>query len=179
MLISVVLIVVIACLLPAVLFGLARRRSSASPFPHQLTSQLLPVDIEAFCNLVDPEEEQFLRSSLPPSLFRSVQRERLRAATEYVGGVSHNAVLLTKLGSAIRNHEDVTVSQAARELSNSAVRLRLHCLLVTVNLWAAIALPGAALPATSFVERYRQLNGLARRLGRLPNPSTTSGLVAR
>jgi hypothetical protein len=178
MLIPIILIAV-ACLLPAVLFGLTRRRSAASPSPGDLTSQLLPVDVEAFCNLVDPEEEQFLRSNLPPSLFRSVQRERLRAAAEYVSAVSHNAVILTRLGSAVRNYEDATVSQAAQELSNSAVRLRLHCLLVTLNLWTAIALPGAALPATSFVERYQQLNGLARRLGRLRYPSTTSEVSAR
>jgi hypothetical protein len=177
MLIPVILIIV-ACLLPAVLFALTRRRSYASPSPGELTSQLFPVDVEAFCNLVDREEEQFLRSNLPPALFRSVQRERLRAAAEYVSAVSHNAVILTRLGSAVRNTEDVTVSHAAQELLNSAVRLRLHCLLLTLNLWTAIVLPGAVLPATSFVERYQQLNGLARRLGRLRYPSTTPKAAA-
>jgi hypothetical protein len=173
MLITVVLIFV-ACLLPVVVFAVSRRRSSFNVSPNKLTSQLQPVDIEAFCNLVDPDEESFLRTNLPPALFRSVQRERLLAATEYVAAVSHNAAVLTRLGEAMRHHADAGIAQAAQQLANNAVRLRLHCFLVTANLWTAIALPGAALPSGSVVERYQQLNGLTRNLARLRAPASGS-----
>jgi|HubBroStandDraft_6_1064221.scaffolds.fasta_scaffold345461_2 hypothetical protein len=169
-----IIVVFVAILLPVVVFVLARRRSSLNLLPSELTSQLHPVDIEAFCNLIDPDEEHFLRTNLPPALFRSIQRERLLAATEYVAAVSHNAAVLTRLGEAARFHAEAGVAHAAQQLANRAVRLRLHCLLVRVNLWTAIAWPGAGLSSGSFVERYEQINGLTRTLLRLRAPANSS-----
>lgn len=169
-----VLLIFVACLLPVLVFYIARRRSSLGVSPSELTAQLRLVDIEAFCNLVDPDEESFLRTNLPPALYRSIQRQRLLAATEYVAAVSHNAAILTRLGEAARHHADAGVARAAEELANRAVRLRLHCLLVTLNLWAAIALPGAALSSGSLVEHYEQMNGLTRNLLRLRTPASSS-----
>ena len=177
MLITVVL-VFLACLFPAVVFAITRRRSASKLSPSDLTSQLQPVDIEAFCNLVDHDEESFLRSNLPPALCRSIQRERLRAATEYVAAVSHNAAILTRLGDAVRHHPDTSISQAAQQLANNAVRLRLNCFLVTVNLWTAIALPGATLSSGSLVDRYQQINGLTRNLLRLRTPGSQASVSA-
>jgi hypothetical protein len=174
----IIILIAIAVLLPVVVFLLRGRGSYVRVSPAELTARLRPVDIEAFCNLVDPDEESFLRSNLPPGLFRSVQRERLLAATEYVGAASHNAIILTKLAEVARNHADTSSVQAARELTNTAVRLRLHCLLVTINLWTAIVLPGAGLSSGTFVEEYQQLNGLARRLARLSHHSTPSEAAA-
>jgi len=173
MLITIILVFV-ACLLPVLVFAVARRRSAFSGSPSELAAQLHPVDIEAFCNLIDPDEEDFLRTNLPPTLFRSIQRERLLAATEYVAAVSHNAAILTKFGGAIRDHADVTVALAAQQLANNAIRLRLHCFLVRANLWTAIALPGAGLLSGSFVERYQQINGLTRTLLRLRAPANST-----
>lgn len=173
MLITVVIIFV-ACLLPVVVFAITRRRSSLKVSPGELTSQLQPVDIEAFCNLVDPDEESFLQTNLPPALFRSVQRERMRAAIEYVAAVSRNAAILTRLGEAARSHSDADVARAAQQLANNAVRLRLHCFFVTANLWTAIALPGTGLSSGSLVERYQQINGLSRNLLRLRAPANGS-----
>ena len=177
MLITVIL-VFFACLFPAVIFAITRRRSASKLSPSELTSQLQPVDIEAFCNLVDHDEESFLRSNLPPALFRSIQRERLRAATEYVAAVSHNAAILTRLGDAVRHHPDTSIAQAAQQLANNAVRLRLNCFLVTVNLWTAIALPGATLSSGSLVDRYQQINGLTRNLLRLRTPGSQASVSA-
>jgi hypothetical protein len=66
----------------------------------ELAGQTRPVDIEAFRNIIDPSEEDFLRANLPASELRAVQRQRLLAAAEYVGNVAHNAALLLRLGQA-------------------------------------------------------------------------------
>ncbi len=173
-----VLLVFVACLVPVLVFAVTRRRGTLEVPAGELTAQLYWVDIEAFCNLVDPDEESFLRTNLPPALFRSIQRERLLAATDYVAAVSHNAALLTRLGEAARHHADAVVAQTAEQLANRAVRLRLQCLLVTLNLWAAIALPGASLSSGSFVEHYEQINGLTRNLLRLRAPHGGSQVSA-
>ena len=61
-----------------------------------------PVDLPAFLNLVDPREEQFLRVSLTPQVFRRVQRHRLFAAREYVRRVAKNAAVMVRLGEAAK-----------------------------------------------------------------------------
>src|SRR5271169_2783569 len=66
------------------------------------TGHLRPVDIEAFRNLIDPAEAEFLRSRLPPSEFRAIQRERLRAAAEYISSAARNAAVLVRMGEAAR-----------------------------------------------------------------------------
>jgi len=134
------------------------------------------VDVEAFSNLVDPEEEYFLRSNLPGALFRSIQRERLLAATEYVAAVSYNAGVLLRIGELARGQQDPEVSQAAQEMVNSAVRLRLYCLLVSVRLWTAILVPSAGFSSASLVEHYQHLSGLSRRLSQLRYPAGRDGI---
>ncbi len=63
-----------------------RRYSTKGEAPN--AGQLIPVDLEAFENLTDPEEEQYLRANLSPAEFRGVQRSRIRAAKMYVIALS-------------------------------------------------------------------------------------------
>lgn len=173
-----IVLIFIACLLPLIFIWISRGGFSAKVPPAELASRMRAVDVEAFCNLVDPEEEYFLRSNLPPVLFRSVQRQRLLAATEYVAAVSHNAAILLRVGEVARHHSDPSVVQAGQELANNAVRLRLLCSLVLLRMWVAILLPGAGLSSTPLAERYRHLGGLVRRLNQLNYLSKTSGASA-
>lgn len=175
MIIATVLIIVVACLLPVIFIVVTRGRFSTKLSLGDLGASMRPVDIEAFCNLVDPEEEYFLRCNLPASVFRSVHRERLLAATEYVAAVSHNSTILLRVGEAARHHVEPEVVQAGNELANHAVRLRLHCLLLLLKMWGAIVFPEADLSFTPLVERYQRLSGLAYRLGHLSYPSNTPG----
>jgi hypothetical protein len=47
-------------------------------------AQIEPIDVEAFRNLVDPAEDDYLRRRLPAAEFRAVRRERLRATAAYI-----------------------------------------------------------------------------------------------
>src|ERR1035438_2128544 len=68
-----------------------RRYSPKGEASH--AGQLIPVDLEAFENLTDPEEEQFLRVNLSPAEFRGVQRARARpAAGGEKGGANWSGV---------------------------------------------------------------------------------------
>ena len=53
--------------------------------PEDLRAQLCVVDIDAFRNLTDPAEEDFLQTHLSQRAYRKVQRQRLRATLAYVG----------------------------------------------------------------------------------------------
>jgi hypothetical protein len=177
MMITIVLIA-FACLLPPAFFLIRRGHLPARIPLGELVTHMRPVDVEAFCNLVDPDEESFLRSNLPARIFRSIQRERLLAATEYVSAVSHNAAVLLRIAEVARDHANPEISQAAQEMANSAVRLRLHCLFVFLRLWTAILVPDAGFSSASLVDRYQHLSVLSRRLGQLRYSSRTSGARA-
>jgi len=137
----------------------------------KLSEQLRAVDLEAFRNLIDESEEEFLRTNLLPREFRSLQRMRLRAAVDYVAGVSHNAAVLLQFGQAARRSPDAEVAEAGRQLVDNAVQLRLYALLATCKLYVRIAFPGAALEPAGVVDNYQRLSDGAALLGRLQNPA--------
>jgi hypothetical protein len=136
----------------------------------ELSEQIRTVDLEAFRNLTDPEEEGYLRASLPAPEFRKIQRQRLRAAIDYLSGVSHNAGLLLHQGQSARRSPDARIAEVGRNLVDSAVRLRLYSVLAKCKLGVRIVLPGAAVQPAEIVERYQQATEGALHLGRLQSP---------
>jgi hypothetical protein len=166
------LILVLFALL-AFLFFLLKLKGFGSPaIPDAtVTDRLRSVDLDAFRNLVNPEEEEFLRSLLPAREFRIIQRKRLRAALDYIGGVSHNAALLLQLGQAARRSPDPRVADAGRQLVDDAVRLRLYSLVAAGKLCARIAFPGHLLEPAGIVDNYQSMSHRAALLGRLQNPA--------
>ena len=143
-----------------------------------LSKQVRSVDLEAFRNLTDPAEEQFLRERLPPAKFRAIQRERLRAALDYVSGVSHNASVLLSLGQAARQNPDAQIAEAGRVLVDEALRLRLYSVLTMSKLWFRFVFPDAAFQPSGIVDRYQHVSEGAVRLGRLQYPDR-GGLLSR
>lgn len=132
-----------------------------------LAQPLELVDLDAFRNLVDPDEEDFLRANLPPAEFRAVQRQRLRAAVDYVAGVSRNASCLLRLGLAARRSSEPQVAEAGRHLVDNAMRLRLYAIMAVGKLYARIAFPGAILEPAGIVSHYQEMSNWAALLGRL------------
>jgi hypothetical protein len=115
------------------------------------------VDIEAFRNLIDPAEAEYLRAQLPAHEFRKIQRERLRAAVEYVRCAARNAALLLTVAEAARHSPEPATSAAAEKLVDNAIRLRLYALEMIPRLYLAILLPGRGLPTIRVADRYEQM----------------------
>jgi hypothetical protein len=143
-----------------------------------LSQQVKTVDLEAFRNLTDTAEEQFLRERLEPAAFRTIQRERLRTAIEYVGGVSHNAAVLLSLGQTARQNPDPLISEAGRNLVDEALRLRLYSTLTISKLWMRYLFPDTEFQPSGIVDRYQHVTEGAVRLGRLQYPER-GGLLSR
>lgn len=143
-----------------------------------LAGRTRPVDLEAFRNLVDPSEEEFLRSSLLPGQFRAVQRERMRAALEYVGNTAHNSAFLLRMGEAAARSTDPRVAQAGRQLIDSALRLRAYALLAGGKLYVRIIFPGARLSYGRLADRYQHLSSLASQLVLMQYPAQAARLTA-
>jgi hypothetical protein len=164
----------------ALIFFILRGFAPARPVVDQagLNRHMRFVDLDAFRNLIDPEEEDFLRANLPPAEFRAIQRQRLRAALDYLAAVSHNSALLLHLGQSARRSSDPRVAEAGQSLTDSALRLRLFSVLAICKLCVRIAFPGAILQPAGIAERYQQMTEGAAQLGRLQYPGN-GPLVSR
>ena len=130
------------------------------PTPGQLT----PVDLEAFENLTDPEEEQYLRENLSPAEFRRVQRTRLRAAKLYVAALSQNAAVLVAVGQSARSNADPNIAATGQEIVQRAIRLKIWCLVSRLRMEAAFVFPAHLSPSSTIANQYMQLSYMAASL---------------
>ena len=136
-----------------------------------LARRIEPIDIEAFQNLINPTENDYLRRRLPASEFRTVQRERLRAAASYIRVAGRNAAILIGVGQAALHASDPATSEAARQLVDNALLLRRNAAMALLRIHLALAWPQSALAAAPIVRGYEQLSSRAMLLGRLQNPA--------
>jgi hypothetical protein len=136
-----------------------------------LSGQIQPLDVEAFRNLTDPNEDEYLRRHLPSAELRSVRRMRLRAVAAYIQVAARNAAVLIQVAQSALNSGDQDTAAAAEELVADAILLRRNATFALFRIYVALAFPTAGFAATPILEGYRQLNGSAMLLGRLQNPA--------
>lgn len=173
-----IVIVIAATVALGIILRLALKQSLLARRPLHLIGSIRPVDVEAFRNLINPAEDEYLRLCLPPGQFRSVRRERLHAMAAYVQLIAGNATVLVSVGEAALASGDVRLAEAARKLVNDALLLRRNAAVALARIYIALAWPNSGFAAVRVAERYEQLSGAAMLLGRLQNPSTPVRLSA-
>ena len=169
MILPFTLIVVALAILLLLLYVEGGRNSSVNGV-EDLAGRTRPVDLEAFRNLVDAGEEDFLRANLSRREFRAVQRERTRAALEYVRNSAHNAACLLRLGEAASRSGDPRIAQAGRQLIDSALRLRAYALLSNTRLYVRLVFPESRLSYGQLADKYQNLSALASQLALMQYP---------
>jgi hypothetical protein len=157
--------VVIGVLSLILIVYLAKGHHSAGGNLDELASKLKFIDVNAFRNLIDEGEEEFLRVRLPRHEFRSIQRERKLAAIEYIWCAAQNAAMLIRLGEAAKQDPDPAVSAAADKVVENALRLRLYAFQVVPRLYLSMVLPGASLAPYFVADTYDKITRQAVMLG--------------
>jgi hypothetical protein len=149
------LFVLIAFLLLLSFAYLAMRRGRDLPNVDQALTAIRSLDIEAFRNLVDPEEEAFLRARLPVGEFKKIKRERARVALAYVRALSRASLQFARFGDAARRSSDPAIAASGKQIADSAIYLRLRALDAGAQLMLAAAFPSLDLHrARSLVQQY-------------------------
>ena len=167
-----VILVIAAILSFVVILYVARSRSLQISAGADLAHQIQPIDVEAFRNLLDPAEDDYLRQRLSAAEFRTVRRERLRAIAAYVQVAGRNAAVLVRIGQSAIHAHDAHTAEAARQLVDQALQLRYNAAFALLKIYVALAWPNSGLAAGPVLHGYKQLNGSAMLLGRLQNPSS-------
>jgi hypothetical protein len=143
-----------------------------------LAGQTCPIDLQAFENLTDPAQTEFLRRKLSRKAFISIQRQRNLAALDYVHRIMLNASILTQLGSAALSNPDPEVVQAAQAMVNSALRVRVLATLAFMKLYLESVLPGYTVSAAGVFADYRRLTESAILFTRVQRPAFAGSLNA-
>ena len=177
MILSISLIVAALAILLLLLYVEGGQNSSVHRL-EDLAGRTRPVDLEAFRNLVDAREEDFLRAKLRPREFCKIQRVRMRAALDYVGNTSHNAAFLLRLGEAAARSPDPQVARAGRQLIDSALRLRVYALLFSAKLYVRMAFPETRISYGRLADRYQHLSALAGQLALMQQSTHATRLSA-
>ncbi len=168
----------VALLLAAFMLRMARGHRARVRDLSELEGLTQPVDVAAFRNLVDPAEEEYLRGQLARKSFRVVQRQRLRAALDYVGRTKHNGAILLRLGESLRGDSNPEIAAAGRELVEKAMRLRMTALVATGILYARIVMPEAPLSIGHVTVIYESVTDGVLRLRRIQSPAYASHVAA-
>ncbi|MBV9615749.1 MAG: hypothetical protein JO031_09855 [Ktedonobacteraceae bacterium] len=166
-----IVFIIIGIMTMAVVIYWSRGQRNGDNNLDDLVAQLRSVDVNAFRNLIDPEEEQFLRQRLPAWEFHTIHRARMLAAAEYVWGAARNAGLLMRLADAAKLDSDPVVVAAAENLLENAVRFRLYALRTLPQLYLGMLVPGMHGAPHSIAESYDSMTRQVVRLGCLQAPA--------
>lgn len=165
-----IVLVVAAALSLIFILSITISRSLQRP-GNSLAQGIQPLDIEAFRNLTDTREDEYLRRRLPPGDFRAVRRQRLRAMAAYVQVAGKNAAVLIRIGQSALAANDPHTLEAAHQLVDQALLLRRNATFALLKIYLALAWPNSGFAASPILHGYEQLNGSAMLLGRLQNPA--------
>jgi hypothetical protein len=165
-----IVIVIAAVSALAIILRLAVSQRLQRPVGDQRANQLQLIDLDAFRNLINPAEDEYLRRRLPPAQFREVRRARLRAMAAYVQSAAGNATILLRVGEAALASGESRLTPAAEQLVNQALLLRRNTTIALLRIYVALAWPYSEFAAVRVIDRYEQLSSSAMLLGRLQHP---------
>jgi hypothetical protein len=178
MTLAIVLVIAAVCALGLIVRVAVSRNLQVSADAN-LVGQIRGIDVEAFRNLIDPADDEYLKTRLAPAQFRHVRRARLRATSAYVREAGRNAGLLVRMGHDALASGDSRTREAAQELIDSALLLKRNAAVAQLRIYIALAWPHSGLAPAGIIDRYEHLSGSAMLLGRLRNPAAPVRVAAR
>lgn len=151
--------------------------------PGQVIAYLRAVSLEEVGHLLDPVAEQYMRLNLSKKQFRKEQRNRMWLALEYLGRLSHNALVMAEWGHyemrrtrrtrIAQDHDNATELLSASiqvRMCSFALRATIHVWLVRVALLPFLRPPSVArlidAGSTDLLEFYRKMKDAAAQLSR-------------
>lgn len=112
-----------------------RRRHLPEVDLDDIVPYLLPVNLAALADAIDPSQHAYLRHSQSRHEFHKSQRKRARLAAEYLRRMSHNAELLQRVGYGQIHSTNPMVAAQAQELIDAGVHVRLYAFLGLTSLF--------------------------------------------
>lgn len=143
-----------------------------------LAAEMHPTDLDAFLNLVDKEEEAYLRRALNASDFVLVHRCRIAATIVYLINVVHNSGIILALGEAAQRNQDAEVAELGKTIANNAIRLRVFSAAALFRLTVSYLFPSTVPMVIDVIDRYRSIGRNVRALCEIQAPGEVNRILA-
>jgi hypothetical protein len=170
---------VVAGLLTVVLLAyVVRGHVSSTTTLSRLHESTTHVDLAAFQNLIDPENERFLRGRLEAAQFRNLRRQRDRVVLAYLRCIATNAAVVMYVGEQSRSSSNEATRSAAERVVATALRLRINTLLTMVRLHFFLILPFDQGTQIHLAAEYPALVSSVMSLVMLQEPRATSLVIS-
>lgn len=168
-------LVVVGLIALAVLLYAAMRSRTSPGDLEEAVQAFRSLDIEAFRNLVDSDEEAFLRDHLPLRKFREIKRQQAWAAFLYAWEAGRAATGLAMLGQAAQRSSDPKIAASGAQAAENAFRLRVQTFKAGLILLAGVLFPDLqSRPIPALVDQYERSAETLFLIGRV---SSARGLV--
>ncbi len=131
------------------------------------TQKIRPVDMQAFQVITSRDDEIFLRRRLPSREFRRLKRRRIRVTALYLKRMANNAAVVMRIGEMARSSTNPDVALVAAQMSETASRIRLQCIVAFAKLSIEFAVPSLQLNPATLDSSYQALRDNFARLGQL------------
>lgn len=156
MIITIIVACTIAVLL--VLLWQLTRASTTSDDPTRFWETSGPrANLDAFRLLVDPDEEIYLRKSVPKREFRKLQRKRVALALRCVHMMASSASLSMRLATLARQAENHEVVIAGDQLMYLSLQVRMNAFVAEFYLIVKWIFPSWTINVPMSLERYQRL----------------------
>ncbi|HKD92040.1 MAG TPA: hypothetical protein VKB56_09060 [Terriglobales bacterium] len=160
-------------------FGYAALRGFRRPHNlADLQGRLQTFDTDAFLNLLNPDEEAFLRRQLPSKAYYRVRRMRIRAIIAYLTEACANARILLAYAERAMGSNNPEAAARARQLAAAAVKFQLLAMVVRSRLVLLWLFPSGDLLNGDFIKSYEQLRWGLQRIVALDSPAISSRIAA-
>ena len=137
-----------------------RRKKRPQVDLSDVVHRLLPVDVEALSELIDPQAEATLKQAYSKQDFQRLRRKQARQTVEYLRRMSQNAALLSvKLSFAGQIVSNPLLASQAQELIDAGVHVRLYTFigLTVLFLWRLLGLYAISFVSLPRVSDIREL----------------------
>jgi hypothetical protein len=175
---TLLFIVAAGLLSVSVLIHVVRGQISSATSLSRLHECTTHVDLEAFRNLLDSENDNFFRARLDANQFRLLQKQRDRVALAYLRLIAANAAVVLQLSEPLRSSSNEATRLAAERVVGVALRLRINSLLAMVRLRFFLLFSVQRLHATRLVMDYPSFVAEVMSLVMLYAPGETSSIIS-
>ena len=120
---------------------------------------LLPVDVTALSELINPQIEAAAKRSYSKEDFKRLRRKQARQTVEYLRRMSHNAALLQQLGYSRIHNPNALIAAQGQQLIDAGVHVRLYTFvgLTVLFLWRLLGLYAVSFVSLPKVSDIREL----------------------
>ena len=167
-------LITFAVLTLVLLYWAYRAGSGVAVDAQDIEKLLRPIDLELVQNLLDSEQERYIRTKLSAYQFFRYKLKQFSTANEYISRASHNAGIFVALGKYASQSSDARTASAGQSLFEAAIRLRVLALMARLNLALKLIFPNSSLG--KFMQSYARTREQIAELSTVRSLSTPGGI---